>query len=90
MSFSLDHHVETLVTLFGVVLDLLGALYLAYDLLGRKEGFLRVLTEVIAYVAVLLFFASGGMAIGFAIVVGYDFRILARAFLNLGSGVGCP
>jgi hypothetical protein len=41
-----------LVSLTGVVLDALGGLYLAYDLLGGKHGPLRMLTRLLTYSAI--------------------------------------
>ncbi len=41
-----------LLSLTGVVLDALGGLYLAYDLLGGKRGPLRLLSRVLTYSAI--------------------------------------
>ena len=41
-----------LLSLTGVVLDALGGLYLAYDLLGGKQGPLRLLSRVLTYSAI--------------------------------------
>jgi hypothetical protein len=41
-----------LVSLTGVVLDALGGLYLAYDLLGGKHGALRLLSRLLTYSAI--------------------------------------
>jgi hypothetical protein len=38
-----------ILSLTGVILDSLGGLYLAYDLLGGKSGSLRTLTKCISY-----------------------------------------
>jgi len=42
-----------LLSLTGVVLDALGGVYLAYDLLGGKHGPLRLLTRLLTYSAIL-------------------------------------
>jgi len=39
----MDHHTLAIVSIVGSCLDLLGALYLAYDLLGGEPGPLRPL-----------------------------------------------
>jgi hypothetical protein len=44
-----DHHVLAAISLTGTTLDLLGGLYLAYDLLGGQHGPLRVLTRMVTY-----------------------------------------
>ena len=38
-----------ILSLTGVILDALGGLYLAYDLLGGKKGPLRTVTKSISY-----------------------------------------
>src|SRR6516225_3929617 len=49
MSGALRHHLIPILSLAGVILDALGGLYLAYDLLGGKRGPLRI-EEIIANV----------------------------------------
>ena len=39
----MDHHTVAVVSLTGTCLDVLGSLYLAYDLLGGQHGPLRLL-----------------------------------------------
>src|ERR1700691_5492882 len=51
-----------LLSLTGVVLDALGGLYLAYDLLGGKRGPLRLLSRVLTYSAI--FGLGYGAALG--------------------------
>lgn len=46
---TLDRHTLALVSIVGNSLDLLGALYLAYDLLGGEHGPLRTLTRAVTY-----------------------------------------
>ncbi len=58
---SIDRHTLALVSIIGSSLDVLGALYLAYDLLGGEHGPLRTLTRGITY----------GMLIG----VGYGLAL---------------
>jgi len=46
---SMDHHAVAAVSLTGICLDVLGGLYLAYDLLGGQHGPLRLLTKMVTY-----------------------------------------
>jgi hypothetical protein len=49
----LDHQkLISLLALIGVVLDALGGLYLAYDLLGGEHGLLRLLSRMLTYSAI--------------------------------------
>ena len=59
---TLDRHTLALVSIVGSSLDVLGALYLAYDLLGGEHGPLRTLTRGVTYGA--LFGAGYGVALG--------------------------
>src|ERR1700722_19231767 len=45
----IDRHTLAIVSIAGSSLDLLGALYLAYDLLGGEHGPLRTLTRGVTY-----------------------------------------
>jgi len=58
----IDKHVLAIVSIAGSSLDMLGALYLAYDLLGAEHGPLRTLTRGITYG--VLFGAGYGFALG--------------------------
>ena len=44
-----DHHAVATVAIAGSCLDVLGTLYLAYDLLGGQHGPLRLLTRAVTY-----------------------------------------
>jgi len=57
-----DRHTVALISITGSSLDVLGALYLAYDLLGGEHGPLRTLTRAVTYGA--LFGAGYGLALG--------------------------
>ena len=46
---TIDKHTLALVSIVGCSLDVLGALYLAYDLLGGEHGPLRTLTRGVTY-----------------------------------------
>jgi hypothetical protein len=45
----MDHHTVAAVSITGTCLDVLGSLYLAYDLLGGQHGPLRLLTRAVTY-----------------------------------------
>ena len=59
---SIDKHTLALISIIGSVLDVLGALYLAYDLLGGEHGPLRTLTRAVTYGT--LFGIGYGLALG--------------------------
>jgi hypothetical protein len=59
---SIDRHILALINIVGGVLDMLGALYLAYDLLGGEHGPLRTLTRAVTYG--VLFGSGYGLALG--------------------------
>jgi hypothetical protein len=59
---TIDRHTLALVSIVGSSLDVLGALYLAYDLLGGEHGPLRTLTRGVTYG--VLFGAGYGLALG--------------------------
>src|SRR5437899_9469979 len=59
---TIDRHTLALISIVGSSLDVLGALYLAYDLLGGEHGPLRILTRGVTYG--VLFGAGYGLALG--------------------------
>jgi hypothetical protein len=66
----MDKHTLALINIIANSLDVLGALYLAYDLLGGEHGPLRTLTRAVTYGA--LIGAGFGVAMGpvFGLVSG--------------------
>jgi hypothetical protein len=58
----MNTHTLALVSIVGSSLDVLGALYLAYDLLGGEHGPLRTLTRAVTYG--VLFGTGYGIALG--------------------------
>src|SRR2546423_14543113 len=59
---SMDRHGIAAISVIGITLDLMGGIYLAYDLLGGKHGPLRTLTRGVTYG---LFFGVGlGLPLG--------------------------
>src|SRR5438552_11568922 len=75
----MDHHTVALVSITGTCLDVLGSLYLAYDLLGGQHGPLRLLTRAVTYSVVfgigyglglgLFFGLSPGIATGITLAI---------------------
>jgi hypothetical protein len=58
----IDKHTLAAINIIGSSLDVLGALYLAYDLLGGEHGPLRTVTRGVTYG--VLFGAGYGIALG--------------------------
>ena len=58
----IDRHTIALISIIGCSFDLLGAMYLAYDLLGGEHGPLRTLTRAVTYGA--LFGVGYGLGLG--------------------------
>src|SRR5215467_2294961 len=56
------HHLIPILSLAGVILDALGGLYLAYDLLGGKRGPLRIVTKSVSYG--VMFGSAYGLTLG--------------------------
>ncbi len=67
----MDHHTVAIVSIAGTCLDVLGSLYLAYDLLGGQHGPLRLLTRAVTY----------------TIVFGIGYGLGLGLFFGLASGV---
>jgi hypothetical protein len=75
----MDHHTVAAIAIAGSCLDVLGSLYLAYDLLGGAHGPLRLLTRAVTYSIVfglgyglglgLIFGVTAGIAIGVTIAI---------------------
>ena len=59
----MDHHTVAVVSITGTCLDVLGSLYLAYDLLGGQHGPLRLLTRAVTYS--IVFGVGYGLGLGF-------------------------
>ena len=67
----MDHHTAAAVSITGTCLDVLGSLYLAYDLLGGQHGSLRLLTRAVTY----------------SIVFGIGYGLGLGLFFGLASGI---
>ena len=78
----MDHHTVAAVSITGTCLDVLGSLYLAYDLLGGQHGPLRLLTRAVTYSIVfgigygpclgLVFGVASGIATGVTLSVEFN------------------
>jgi uncharacterized membrane protein len=66
-----DHHTVAIVSITGTCLDVLGSLYLAYDLLGGQHGPLRLLTRAVTY----------------SVVFGLGYGLGLGLFFGLASGI---
>lgn len=67
----MDHHTLAAVSITGTCLDVIGSLYLAYDLLGGQHGPLRLLTRAVTY----------------SVVFGIGYGLGLGPFFGLASGV---
>jgi hypothetical protein len=72
---SIDHHVLAGISIAGTCLDVLGTLYLAYDLLGGQNGPLRLLSRAVTYAIVF--------GLGYAMGLGFLFGVVAGATTGL-------
>ena len=88
----MDHRILAFVSILGSFLDMLGALYLAYDLLGGEHGPLRTLSRGVTY-GVLFALGFGiplgpvfGIACGVThgFTLGWEFSCASRGSLNPG------
>jgi hypothetical protein len=81
----MDHHAVAAVSIAGTCLDLLGSLYLAYDLLGGQHGPLRLLTRVVTYS--IIFGVGYGLGLGlfFGLVAGLATGVTISIELNRAS-----
>jgi len=66
----MDHHTVAAVSITGSCLDVLGSLYLAYDLLGGQHGPLRLLTRAVTYSVVFGVGYGIGLGLFFGLVSG--------------------
>ena len=67
----MDHHTVAAVSIAGMCLEVLGSLYLAYDLLGGQHGPLRLITRAVTY----------------SVVFGVGYGIGLGPFFGLAAGI---
>jgi hypothetical protein len=65
----MDHHTVAAISIAGTCLSVLGSLYLAYDLLGGRQGPLRLLTRAVTYSVVF--------GVGYGIGIGLFFGVVS-------------
>jgi hypothetical protein len=75
----MDHHTVAAIAISGSCLDVLGSLYLAYDLLGGQHGPLRLLTRTVTYSIVF----GLGYGIGLGPVFGLASGVAAGITLSI-------
>ena len=78
----MDHHTIAAVSITGTCLDVLGSLYLAYDLLGGQHGPLRVLTRAVTYSVVFSLGYGLGLGLFFGLASGIATGITLAIELN--------
>jgi hypothetical protein len=78
----MDHHTLAAVSITGSCLDVLGSLYLAYDLLGGKHGPLRLLTRAVTYSIVFGIGYGLGLGLFFGLAAGLATGITVAIELN--------
>ncbi len=88
----MDHHTVAAISITGTSLDVIGSLYLAYDLLGGQHGPLRLLTRAVTYAIVfgigygiglgLIFGLAAGIATGITLAI--EFSRAARGLDHYG------
>jgi hypothetical protein len=66
----MDHHTVAAVSITGTCLDVLGSLYLAYDLLGGQHGPLRLLSRAVTYSIVFGIGYGLGLGVFFGLATG--------------------
>src|SRR6201988_282652 len=82
---TIDHHTVASVSIGGSCLDVLGSLYLAYDLLGGQHGPLRLLTRMVTYSVVFGLGYGLGLGLFFGLASGIATGITLSIELNRAS-----
>jgi CDP-diglyceride synthetase len=78
----MDHHTVAAISIIGTSLDVLGSLYLAYDLLGGQHGPLRVLTRAVTYSIVFGIGYGLGLGVFFGLTAGMAIGLTMSIELN--------
>lgn len=78
----MDHHTLAAVSITGSGLDVVGSLYLAYDLLGGQHGPLRLLTRAVTYSVVFGVGYGLGLGLFFGVASGISTGITLAIELN--------
>lgn len=84
----MDNNLSAIVTIIGMTCDVMGGLYLAYDLLGGENGPLARLTKVVNYSVLITLIFLFPLGFRFAVVVGFAFgTALGLHFDRAGRGI---
>src|SRR6202451_4454232 len=78
----MDHPTVAAISIWGTCLDVLGSLFLAYDLLGGQHGPLRLLTRAVTYSVVFGIGYGLGLGLFFGLVTGLATGITLSIELN--------
>ena len=78
----MDHHTVAAISITGTCLDVLGSLYLAYDLLGGQHGPLRLLTRMVTYSIIFGIGYGLGLGLFFGVVSGIAIGITVSIEMN--------
>jgi len=78
----MDHHTVAAISVAGIFLDVLGSLYLAYDLLGGQHGPLRLLTRAVTYSIVFGIGYGLGLGLFFGVTAGIATGVTVAIELN--------
>jgi hypothetical protein len=81
----MDQHTVAAVSIAGTCLDVLGSLYLAYDLLGGQHGPLRLLTRAVTYSVVFGIGYGLGLGLFFGLASGVATGVTLAIELNRAS-----
>lgn len=86
---TLPDQLSAQITLTGMTMDLIGGLYLAYDLLGGDKGPLSTLTRIVTYSLLLVVLLSLPMGLKFGLPAGLGLGIALGLHLErIGRGQG--
>ena len=78
----MDHHTLAAISITGTSLDLIGSMYLAYDLLGGQHGPLRVLTRAVTYSVIFGIGYGLGLGLFVGLVCGVTTGVTVAVELN--------
>lgn len=81
----MDHHLVASISIAGSCLDVLGSLYLAYDLLGGPHGPLRLLTRAVTYSIIFGLGYGLGLGLIFGVASGAALGVTIAMELNRAS-----
>ena len=78
----MDHHTVAEISITGTCFDLVGSLYLAYDLLGGQHGPLRLITRAVTYSVIFGIGYGLGLGLFFGVASGVTTGITISIELN--------